>query len=176
MDPDSPNTVDFELAELIRGIRLIIFDFDGVFTDNTVLVSEEGTESVRCCRSDGFGLRRLDEVNIEYCIVSSEPNPVVTVRAKKLKISVMHGQVNKLAVVRQMAEDKGLESSQVAYVGNDINDKECLEWAGFPIVVSDSFPEVRQLGRYMTKLPGGHGAVREVCDLFYATLKEDIKS
>jgi YrbI family 3-deoxy-D-manno-octulosonate 8-phosphate phosphatase len=153
--------------KLAQKVELIVFDFDGVFTDNSVYVDQNGVESVRCSRSDGLGLRRLDEINIQYCIVSTETNPIVTVRAQKLNIPVSQGHDDKLSVVREIINTKNIKIENVAYVGNDINDFECLKSVGFPIIVSDAFPEVLKIAKYRTKRPGGYGAVREVCDLFY---------
>jgi YrbI family 3-deoxy-D-manno-octulosonate 8-phosphate phosphatase len=164
-----------EIVDLVKQIKFVIFDFDGVFTDNRVYVSQDGSESVSCCRSDGLGLRRLDDVGIQYCIVSTETNPIVTMRAKKLNIPVTQGHDDKLSVVRRLVAEKGFEMSNVAYVGNDINDKQCLEEVGLPIVVADAYPEVISISQYQTQRLGGHGAVREVCDLiskYHITNKE----
>ncbi len=164
-----------EIVDLVKQIKFVIFDFDGVFTDNRVYVSQDGSESVSCCRSDGLGLRRLDDVGIQYCIVSTETNPIVTMRAKKLNIPVTQGHDDKLSVVRRLVAEKGFEMSNVAYVGNDINDKQCLEEVGLPIVVADAYPEVISISQYQTQRLGGHGAVREVCDFiskYHITNKE----
>jgi 3-deoxy-D-manno-octulosonate 8-phosphate phosphatase KdsC-like HAD superfamily phosphatase len=88
----------------LRAIDLVVFDFDGVFTDNRVWVSETGEESVACWRGDGIGLRRLDEARVAYVIVSTEPNPVVARRAEKLRARCVHGVDDKLAVLREEAE------------------------------------------------------------------------
>lgn len=157
--------------KLTQKVELVVFDFDGVFTDNSVLVDQNGIESVRCSRSDGFGLRRLDEVNVQYCILSSEINPVVSARAQKLNISVSQGHNDKLAVLMDIVRDKCINIKNVAYVGNDINDISCLKKVGFPIGVKDAFPEVIKVAKYITTRPGGYGAVREVCDLIYNSRK-----
>ena len=95
--------------KLAQKVELIVFDFDGVFTDNSVYVDQNGVESVRCSRSDGLGLRRLDEINIQYCIVSTETNPIVTVRAQKLNIPVSQGHDDKLSVVREIINTKNIK-------------------------------------------------------------------
>ena len=152
-----------ELAE----IRLVVFDFDGVFTDNRVWTSESGAESVAGSRSDGLGLRRLDEVGVAYVIVSTETNPVVAARAAKLRVDCVHGVGDKLAVVRAEAAVRGVTLQQVAYVGNDINDVACLGAVGLPVVPSDAWPEVVPLADWVLSRPGGHGCVREVCDAIW---------
>jgi 3-deoxy-D-manno-octulosonate 8-phosphate phosphatase (KDO 8-P phosphatase) len=153
------------LERRIERIRLVSFDFDGVFTDNTVYVSEKGEESVRCWRGDGLGLQRLDANGIDSLILSTETNPVVAIRAKKLKRFCLHGVADKLKELTRLVAERGLELSETAYVGNDINDAECLRAVGLAIVVADAHPEVRGIAHYVTRLAGGRGAVREVCDL-----------
>jgi YrbI family 3-deoxy-D-manno-octulosonate 8-phosphate phosphatase len=150
-----------ELQPLLERVRLAIFDFDGVFTDNRVWVNERGEEALAFSRSDGLGLRRLDEVGVEYLIVSLEENPIVGARASKLRADCVQGVADKLALVRERAGD-ALE--EVAYLGNDVNDAECLRAVGLPVVPADAWPEVRPLARWVLQRPGGHGCVREFCD------------
>jgi 3-deoxy-D-manno-octulosonate 8-phosphate phosphatase (KDO 8-P phosphatase) len=153
------------LERRIERVRLVSFDFDGVFTDNTVYVSERGEESVRCWRGDGLGLQRLEAKGIDSVILSTETNPVVAMRAKKLKRFCLHGVADKLKELTRLASERGLELSETAYVGNDINDAECLRAVGLAIVVADAHPDVMGIAHYVTRLSGGRGAVREVCDL-----------
>lgn len=154
------------VAGLIARVRLVVFDFDGVFTDNAVWVSEEGIELVRCWRGDGLGLRELERLGLDLVILSTEENPVVTARSRKLRIACVQGCHDKLAVLRTEVEARGLTLDQVAFVGNDINDLGCLRAVGLPIIVQDAHPDVWGAARLRTRTPGGHGAVREVCDLF----------
>ncbi|HKY23764.1 MAG TPA: haloacid dehalogenase, partial [Gaiella sp.] len=102
----------------LRSVELVVFDFDGVFTDNRVWVSETGEESVACWRGDGLGLRRLDDVGVSYAIVSTEPNAVVARRAEKLRARCVHGVDDKLAVVRDEAARVGVALEVVVYLGN----------------------------------------------------------
>jgi 3-deoxy-D-manno-octulosonate 8-phosphate phosphatase (KDO 8-P phosphatase) len=154
------------IEKVIRGIRLIAFDFDGVFTDNMVYVLEDGSEAVRCFRSDGIGLQKLKKLNIETVIISTEANPVVSARARKLKICCIQDCQDKRSVLENIAQEKNITLQQVAFVGNDINDRSCLECVALPIVVQDAYQDVVPIALYQTKRPGGHGAVREICDLF----------
>ncbi|MFH0942139.1 MAG: HAD hydrolase family protein, partial [Chloroflexota bacterium] len=167
------------LEERIRAVRLVAFDFDGVFTDNMVYVSEDGTEMVRCFRGDGLGLSKLKQAGIEIIIISTEANPVVSQRSRKLGIRCIQGCPDKRAALKTVAQEMGLSLSQVAFVGNDFNDLSCLTSVGLPIIVQDAQPEVIACARYRTSLPGGHGAVREICDLFERVLaigkKEAVK-
>jgi 3-deoxy-D-manno-octulosonate 8-phosphate phosphatase (KDO 8-P phosphatase) len=148
----------------LRAIGLVVFDFDGVFTDNRVWVNEAGEESVACWRGDGIGLRRLDEVGVRYVIVSTEPNRVVAHRAEKLRARCIHGVADKLAVLREEVATAGLGLDAVAYVGNDVNDASCLGAVGLPVVPADAWPEVVPLARWVLERPGGRGCVRELCD------------
>lgn len=157
---------DIALAERIRRIRLVAFDFDGVFTDNMVYVFEDGTEAVRCWRGDGIGLRKLENLGIEAVIISSEPNPVVAARSRKLKIACIHDCKDKAEALASLALERGVRLDQTAFVGNDVNDLAVLTVAGLAIVVQDAHPDVLAAANYQTRRPGGFGAVREVCDLF----------
>ena len=159
------------LAEVIQNIRLIAFDFDGVFTDNTVYVFEDGREAVRCNRSDGLGLNKLRERGIATVVISTEPNPVVSARSRKLKIECIQNCPDKLLELEQLVGRMGLTFEQVAFVGNDINDLSVLTAVALPIVVSDAHPDVVSYAAYQTKAAGGNGAVREVCDLFDRLLR-----
>jgi len=152
-------------------ITFIIFDFDGVFTDNRVIVGEDGRESVICNRSDGIGLSKLREIGVDTLILSTEVNHVVKKRAEKLKIACINGCENKLEQLKIEIKKRNVSLDQVAFVGNDINDAECLRLVGLPIIVADSHKEILNLGKYKTELRGGHGAVREVCDLIYNAKK-----
>ena len=154
------------IEEVIRRIRLVSFDFDGVFTDNMVYVFEDGSEAVRCFRSDGIGLQKLNNLGIETIIISTEANPVVSARARKLKIHCVQNCQDKRAVLEEIAGNMNITLDEVAFVGNDINDLPCLTCVALPIVVKDAHPDVIPVARYQTKNPGGGGAVREVCDLF----------
>jgi 3-deoxy-D-manno-octulosonate 8-phosphate phosphatase (KDO 8-P phosphatase) len=152
------------LQPLLARVRLVVFDFDGVFTDNRVWVNERGEEMLAFSRSDGLGLQRLDEIGVDYLIVSTEPNPIVGARAQKLGAACVQGVDDKLAVVRSESDRRGIALQDVAYVGNDVNDAECLRAVGLPIVPADAWPEVRPLARWVLERPGGAGCVREVCD------------
>ena len=162
--------IDEHLEKAIANTRLVAFDFDGVFTDNMVYVMQDGTEAVRCNRSDGIGLQKLKKMGIETVIISTEANPVGSARAQKLKIRCFQNCENKRKTLENLAQDRGLSLSQIAFVGNDVNDRACLTCVGLPIVVQDAHPDVLSLAAYRTQNCGGHGAVRELCDLFEQVL------
>jgi YrbI family 3-deoxy-D-manno-octulosonate 8-phosphate phosphatase len=149
-------------------VRALVMDFDGVLTDDRVLVLEDGREGVIANRGDGLGLGRLRETGLPLLILSKEVNPVVSARGRKLKIEVSQGQDDKLTAVTAWLEREGLKASDIAYIGNDINDLPCLEIVGYPLAPADARPEVRAVAKYVTAKPGGFGAVREICDLILA--------
>ena len=153
-----------ELEEIVRRLRLIVFDFDGVFTDNRVLVLQDGTEAVMCSRADGLGLDRLRNCGLDLLVLSKEQNPVVAARCNKLRLPYIQGCDEKAERLLQEFNDRGITQHEVAYVGNDINDVECMELVDLPITVSDGYPEVIRLAAWVGTVPGGQGAVREVCD------------
>lgn len=153
--------------KLLKNIRAIFFDFDGVFTNNQVIVSEDGKESVFCHRSDGLGLQKLKEIGLKMAIISTEANSVVSMRAKKVKIDCHQDCDNKLAKLKSLAKKDNIPLEQVAYVGNDINDIECLTAVGVPIAVADAYPEVTKISKIILTKKGGYGAVREICDKIY---------
>jgi N-acylneuraminate cytidylyltransferase len=186
MDPfdsfqiDEPG--DFERIELLATLRanrpsrpdlaaieLLVLDFDGVMTDNRVLVSQEGIESVWCHRGDGWGITRLKECGVKIAVISTEKNAVVGARCRKLGLEVVQGCDDKLSALFELARSLGLTRNRIAYVGNDVNDLACLKWVGVPIGVADSVPEVRSVAHLITKQTGGHGAVREVADWLIAS-------
>lgn len=159
------------LAARLARCRLVVFDFDGVMTTNHVLVHQDASEAVLANRTDGLGITLLREHNIPACVISMEENPVVQRRCEKLKIECIQGQRHKLPVLERLLRDKGVEPEHAAYVGNDANDLDCMAHVACGIAVADAHPDVLAAAEFATRLPGGHGAVREVCDLILARPK-----
>jgi YrbI family 3-deoxy-D-manno-octulosonate 8-phosphate phosphatase len=156
------------LRAVLRRVRLVVFDFDGVMTDNRVLTLQDGTEGVFCNRSDGLGIGMLREAGMPMLVLSKEENPVVAARCRKLKLECHQGIDDKLAELTRVIEARGLTPDQVAYVGNDVNDEACLRAVGLPVAVADAYPEALAAARVVTLRAGGQGAVREVCGWFLA--------
>lgn len=146
-------------------VRLLIFDFDGVFTDNTVYVDQDGRESVRCWRSDGIGLSRLRRLEVKLAILSTETNKVVSARARKLKVFCKQAVEDKGSAVDELCAEFGVDLSRTMFVGNDVNDIPAFSKVAFPVAVADAYPDVSTYVCYKTRAQGGYGAVREVCDL-----------
>jgi YrbI family 3-deoxy-D-manno-octulosonate 8-phosphate phosphatase len=152
----------------MKGVQLVVFDFDGVMTDNRVLVHQSGEEAVLCHRGDGWGIARLKAAGFDVLVLSTEANAVVSARCRKLKIEAVQACDDKLTALRARARQRGLGPSQIAYVGNDANDLACMRWVAWPIAVADATVEARALAKWVTRQPGGHGAAREVADRLIA--------
>jgi 3-deoxy-D-manno-octulosonate 8-phosphate phosphatase (KDO 8-P phosphatase) len=153
----------------LNQIKACLFDFDGVFTDNTVLIDEAGGELVRCSRIDGYGIESLKKKSILTAIISSEAKPNVLFRSQKLGITCFHNTADKVKTASAFLADNNLMFNQCAFVGNDINDITLLEHVLFPICPPNAHPAVISLDLiYLTRTPGGLGCVREVCDLLTA--------
>lgn len=158
-----------------KNVRLLALDFDGVVTDNRVWVDQDGRESVAANRSDSLIMSKIKEAGIGVLIISSETNPVVTARAKKMRVDVTQGVgINdKRAVLAQAIAERGIDPREVVFIGNDINDIGCFSLVGWAVAVADAMPEVLREADHITTLPGGHGAVREICDLLLGSRQDN---
>ena len=152
----------------LEEIRVVVFDFDGVFSDNRVWTNDRGEESVACFRGDSQGLRRLDEVGVQYFILTSETNDAVPARARKIRCECVRGIEDKLPVLQAEVERRGFSLAETAYVGNDVNDAECLAVVGLPVVPADAWAEVVPLAKLVLARAGGNGCVRELCDAIWS--------
>ena len=157
----------------LASVRFAVFDFDGVFTDNRVWTNERGEESVACFRGDAMGLRRLDEVGVDYLILSTETNPAVEARARKIRVACIQGVDEKVVVLRREAEHRGIPLAETAYLGNDVNDADCLAAVGLPVVPADAWPEVIPLARWVLEREGGRGCIREFCDAVWRARRKE---
>ena len=150
----------------IKNIDLIIYDFDGVMTDNKVLVFQDGREAVFCNRSDGLAISRIKGIGIPQLIISTETNKVVEVRAKKLGIPVIYGIDSKEETVKKYCKEKNIDFKKVIYLGNDINDLEIMKSVGCPIASADASKEIKNIAKIITKAKGGEGIIRELLEYF----------
>jgi N-acylneuraminate cytidylyltransferase len=146
-------------------VDAVITDFDGVHTDDSATLAQDGRESVRISRADGLGIERLRSSGIPLLIVSKETNPVVEARAAKLGVEVAYGIDDKRPVIREWLAMHGIDADRAAYLGNDVNDLGPMGLVGWPVAVADAHPAVLQAARLVLARPGGNGAVRELCDL-----------
>ena len=155
----------FRENKVPREIGLVVFDFDGVLTDNRVWVDEKGVESVACHRGDSLGLAMLRKAGIPMIILSTEKNSVVAARAEKLQMGCHQGIGDKRAYLSDHLEESGIDAKSVIFVGNDTNDLTCMEMVGCAVGVADSHPKILAIADIVLEAKGGHGAVREVCEM-----------
>ncbi len=153
--------------------KLLVMDFDGVFTDDTVITDQDGRESVICSRSDGFGLDMLrQQGKVHAMILSREENPVVGARARKLKLEVYQGVQDKAQAIQQLIIERNLTQSEVIYIGNDLNDLPVLPFVGYFVCPHDAHPEVIRRADLVLSNPGGHGAIRELIEIILRSENE----
>ena len=145
-------------------VKMLVLDFDGVMSNNQVLVMQDATEGVLCNRSDGLGLEMLRKAGFPVMVLSKEKNPVVGARCAKLKIECVQGIDDKTAELTKIAAARGIALGDIAYVGNDTNDLGPMGIVGLPIAVADADPRCIAAARWVTGRNGGWGAVREVCE------------
>jgi YrbI family 3-deoxy-D-manno-octulosonate 8-phosphate phosphatase len=151
--------------EALARIRLVVSDFDGVLTDNRVLVFEDGREAVYCSRADGLGIGLLRASGIEVVILSTETNPVVKARAVKLGVDAIQSCADKGAAMRSLLSERHLCHDQVLYIGNDVNDLPAFAEVGITVAPADAHPLLRRMATFVSTASGGGGVLREVADL-----------
>jgi N-acylneuraminate cytidylyltransferase len=160
-------------------VSLIVFDFDGVMTDNCALIDEDGHEQVVVNRSDGMGISLLrQQTNLSMLVLSTETNTTVAARCNKLGLPFIQGIKDKAGTLKKWLIDHYIDPNHVIYVGNDVNDMPCFSVVGCAIAPADAHPFVREKADLVLQCKGGKGAVREICDLLlslkkYNTLQEE---
>jgi 3-deoxy-D-manno-octulosonate 8-phosphate phosphatase (KDO 8-P phosphatase) len=161
---------------VLRQIRLFATDVDGVLTDAGMYYAESGDEWKKFDTRDGMGIKLLQKAGIITAIVTQERTKLVARRAEKLTIPELHqGVLDKLSLVREMASRYGLTLSQVAYIGDDINDLETLKAVGFSATPADGMPQVAAVVDYICQKKGGEGAVREIIEMILAAQGSESK-
>lgn len=163
-------------ALLPNPVGAVVFDFDGVFTDNGVWLDQDGREAVVCRRDDGMGIGRLKKLGLSILVLSAETNPVVAARCRKLEIECIQGCRTKLPVLADWLSRKGIDRGRVIYAGNDLNDVDCMAWVGCGVAVADGYPAALQAARIVLSRNGGEGAVRELCELIMENASERTSS
>jgi len=149
----------------VARIDLIVYDFDGVMTDNRVLTLQDGTEAVFSNRADGLAVNMIKEMGIPQIILSTEENHVVEARARKIGIPAIHGVDDKLNVLRAYCAEHRIDMKNVLYVGNDVNDLEAMKAVGISAAPADAHPAVKNIAKIILNAPGGAGVVRELADI-----------
>ncbi len=152
-------------CRMLDDIGLIVYDFDGVFTDNKVILREDGKESVVVNRSDGLAVGMLKTLGVPQFILTTETNGVVRSRAKKLGIGIKKGLKDKRSALVSLCKTHGVSLRNVMFVGNDINDLEAMRECGYPVAPADSYAPAKKAARIITKAKGGGGVVRELLDI-----------
>jgi 3-deoxy-D-manno-octulosonate 8-phosphate phosphatase (KDO 8-P phosphatase) len=143
---------------------LLVFDFDGVLTDNKVILDQNGKESVVCDRGDGLGIEMARKSGLHILILSKEVNKVVSARGKKLKIKVIQGINDKPSELKKYCEKMGIPLKKVMYVGNDLNDLAVMKLVGTSVAPKNSHPSVLKIASIILGKNGGDGAVRELIE------------
>ena len=157
------------IVQLLRRVRLLIMDVDGVLTDAGMYYSETGDELKKFNTRDGHGITLLHAAGVLTAIVTRERTSIVTRRAEKLKIQECHqGIFDKLPVVKDLLARHGLTPAQACYIGDDVGDLEAMRHVALPVAVADAMPPIKRVAKYVTKKKGGEGAVRELCDMILA--------
>jgi YrbI family 3-deoxy-D-manno-octulosonate 8-phosphate phosphatase len=147
-------------------IKLLILDVDGVMTDGRVILNARGEEIKRFYVRDGYGVKRLLDVGIDVVIITGRKSKAVEYRAKELGIQeIYQGVKEKGSLCREVIARKNLAKDQVCCMGDDLPDLHMFSQAGISIAVADAVAEVREAASHVTEHKGGHGAVREVCEL-----------
>lgn len=151
-----------------KNLSMLVMDFDGIHTDGFVYVDQNGLESVRCSRRDGLGLNILKRAGVKLFVISTEKNPVVLARCNKLDIECFQGikdSVGKRDILEPLIKREKIPVSQVAFIGDDVNDIEAIKYAGIGITVADGHEEVKKVVDIVLTRNGGEHAIRELCDL-----------
>ena len=148
----------------LNKLEAIVFDFDGVLTDNKVFVDQEGNEMVCCHRADGLAFDFLRKTSLKLFILSTETNMVVARRGEKLKIPVYQGFKEKAQALKMLSKEQNFTLSKTLFIGNDLNDYSAIKTCGFSACPSDSHPEILKIATIHLKTQGGQGIVRELVE------------
>ncbi len=148
----------------IQDIEAFVFDFDGVLTDNRVHLDQNGSEWVSCSRADGLAFDTLRKLEKKAFVLSTEKNPVVSARAKKLRIPAIQGVSDKVVALKELAANENISLDQVMFVGNDLNDYLAMNACGYSACPSDSHPKIKSIASFVLVKQGGDGIVRELLE------------
>lgn len=158
--------IEEQTFQRFSAVRLLICDVDGVFSDGRIYLGNDGEELKAFHTRDGFGVKALLDSGIEVAVITGRSSNIVERRMQALGVRhIFQGQHDKRAAYQTLCDSLSLEPEQIAYIGDDVPDLPLIEQVGLGIAVRDAHASVQQAARYVTALPGGFGAVREVCDL-----------
>ncbi len=151
----------------ISAIDAVVFDFDGVLTNNKVFVDQDGREIVCCSRADGLAFDILQKIPLKLFILSTETNSVVVRRGEKLRVPVFQGSKDKRKTLEELCKKENLSVSKILYVGNDVNDYQAMQISGFSACPADSHPSILEIATFRLKTNGGQGVVRELVEQIF---------
>jgi YrbI family 3-deoxy-D-manno-octulosonate 8-phosphate phosphatase len=155
-----------DFHDRLANIKVLAMDVDGVLTDGGMYLSANGDESKKFNARDGMGIARVKKAGIATAFITSENTEIVNRRAEKLSIDhVFMGAIDKLAVLDKIVKKERCSPDEVAYIGDDLNDFDVMRKVGIAVTVPDADEAIKKIAHYVTKHPGGDGAVRELCDL-----------
>lgn len=161
----------FDIRDKVKKIKLVVIDFDGTLTDGKVTVDQNGVESVTCSRKDGMGILLLNRTGLKVVVVSSGHHEITKRRCEKLEVKLYQTVGSKINLLYGLLREYSVDISEVAFMGDDVNDLECLKMVGVAIAVADGCLEIRNIADYITKRNGGDHAVREACDWILEIIK-----
>lgn len=165
--------MDSKLSVRAKEIDLIVYDFDGVMTDNRVIVFQDGTEAVVVNRADGLGVDYFRSLGIPQLILTTETNPVVKARAAKLHLRVIAACKDKKIALENYCAQKGYDLKRVMYIGNDLNDLEVMMIVGFPVAPADAHLEIKKIAKLTTAAKGGGGVIKDLSDYVDGCIGEE---
>lgn len=168
-----PQTDTRTVTARARGIRLAVFDVDGVMTDGRLYLAADGSETKTMHIRDGLGLKRLAAAGVEIAVISGRASPAVAARLDHLGVTEVHLACDdKAARLDELCAARALAADQIAVMGDDLPDLAIMRSTGLALTVADGVPEVRRAAHWISAAPGGHGAVREACELIIAAVEE----
>jgi 3-deoxy-D-manno-octulosonate 8-phosphate phosphatase (KDO 8-P phosphatase) len=157
------------LLERAARIRMLVLDVDGVLTDGRLYFDNQGNEMKAFCTRDGLGMRALQSQGTLLALITGRQSGIVAHRAAQLGIEhVYQGRTDKLNAFHELLSDTGMDEQQICYAGDDWIDIPVLDRVGLAVTVEDADPVVKNRVHWVTSRRGGHGAVREICDLILA--------
>ena len=149
----------------LKCIKLIVYDFDGVMTNNSAIIDQFGNESVIVNRSDGLAISLIKEFGINQIILSTEANNVVQKRAEKLGLFCLNGIDDKATTLRNYLMQINIDPDAVMYVGNDLNDLVAMKYVGVAVAPNDAYKEIKDIANIITMAKGGEGVIRELYEM-----------